>query len=147
MDWPAVTTTIAGRYTGLSNGSKTLRASHSVLSDAIVAPCAVAIFRGLRDVAVFAGWMTGTAMVDVLILVDPVADLPRRTAAILAWVSPAVIAMLGNVQVSLPANVSSAVPSEAVVEMAGDSEVYAGLPYDMVRIPIVVSFREQVTVA
>jgi hypothetical protein len=148
IDWPALTATIAGRYTGLADtAGNTLRASHDVLPDAIVAPCAVSIFRGLQEVAVYAGWMTGKATVDVLILVEPIADLPRRTAAILAWVGPAVVATLGNVQLSLPANVASAVPGEAVVEMAGESEVYAGLAYDMVRVPITVEFRQQVAVA
>jgi hypothetical protein len=147
IDWTAVTATIAGRYTGLADtGGKTLRASHDVLPDGIAAPCAVTIFRGLRDVEVYAGWMTGTANVDVLILLDPIADLPRRTAAVLAWVGPAALALLGNVQLSLPANVSSAVPTDAVVEMAGESDVYAGLPYDLVRVPVAVTFRQQVTV-
>lgn len=148
MDWPAVTTTLAGRYDALSDGAgHTLRASHATLPDAIVAPCAVTILRSLRDVAVYAGWMTGTAVYDVIVLLDPVPDMPRRTAALLRWVSPATIATLGAVQLALPANISGAVPDGTAVEMAGESDVYAGMPYDLVRVTINVAFRERVTVA
>ena len=147
MDWPAVTTTIAGRYEGLSDGAgHTLRASHDVLPDGIVAPCAVTILRRFEGVEVYAGWMIGTAVYDVLVLLDPSTDLPRRTAALLRWVAPSVIATLGAVQLALPGNVSGAVPGATVVSLGGDDEVYAGLPYDLIRVPILVSFREQVTV-
>jgi hypothetical protein len=148
IDWPAVTTTIAGRYDTLSDGAgHTLRASHDVPPDGIVCPCAVTILRSLRDVEVYAGWITGTAVYDVMVLLDPLPDVPRRTAALLRWVGPATIATLGAVQLSLPANISAAVPSGTAVELAGESDVYAGMPYDMVRVSLDVRFRAQVTVA
>lgn len=148
MDWPAITASIAARYTALPDGAgHTLRASHDVLPDGIVAPCAVTILRRFEGVEVMAGWLTGTAVFDVMILLDPSADLPRRTAALLRWVSPATIATLGAVQLGLPANIAGAVPGATAVEFAGESEVYAGMPYDMVRVSIVVPWREQVTVA
>jgi hypothetical protein len=147
MDWPAVSASLASAYTGLSDGAgNTLRASHDKLPDGIVAPCAVVVLHSFDDVTIYAGWMTGVAVFDVLILLEPMADLPRRYAALLRWVTPAMLATLPHVQLGLPANVSQAVPGSVEVSPAGDSPDYAGLPYDLVRVSIRVSFRDQVTV-
>jgi hypothetical protein len=149
MDWPAVAATIATAYAGLSDGAgATLRASHDVPPDSIVAPCAVTILRTFDGVEVQAnGWVTGTAVFDVLILLDPSADVPRRYAALLRWVTPAMVATLAHVQIGLPGSVSGAVPGNTVVSLAGDNPTYDGMPYDLVQVPIRVGFRDRETMA
>jgi hypothetical protein len=148
MDWAAVCERIALPYAGLSDGAgHTLRGAHALPPDAPVPPCAIVVLRGLDAIEVYAGWMTGTALVDALVLLDPSADVPRRMAALLRWTGPAATCGLAHVQIDDLDGVSGCVPGSAEVSLAGDSPDYGGMPFDMVRVPYRVSFRQRVAVA
>ena len=149
MDWPELATALAGKYTGLANSdaSATLRASYDAAPDVPVAPCAITILAGLRNVQPEgATWLTGVAMLDVLLLLDPAADVPRRYAALLRWVGPALTAAMSGVQLGMYNSIAGALPEDVEIALAGESEVYAGLPWDMVRVRYGVPFRDRVTV-
>ena len=149
MDWTALTEALAAKYEGLANAdaSETLRASHATTPDAPVAPCAVTVLAGLGDIAPEGpGWLTGFANVDVMILLAPVPDVPRRYAAMLRWVGPATTAAMSGVMLGMTSSVAGAVPVDVEVALAGDSEVYAGLPWDLVRVRYRIPYRDRVTV-
>lgn len=147
IDWTARTAALAALYDGLSSadGSVTLRASHAAAPDSIAAPCAVTLVAGFSALS-FEGsaWLTGTADIDVLVLLEPSADVPRRYAALLKWVQPAMTAAVGAVRLGDPSGIAAAVPVSSEFALAGDSEVYAGMPWDMVRVRYQVPFRERV---
>lgn len=148
MDWQAVGTAIAAAYTGLSDGAgNTLRASHAAPPDAPTAPCAVVILRGFDSWERQNHWITGIALYDVLILLAPTADVPRRYAAMLRWITPAAAALSSGIQLGMAGEVSGALVGSIAPSLAGDSPDYAGLPFDSLRVPVRVGFRflDQVT--
>lgn len=146
LDLPAAVTALAAKYAGLANadGSDTLRASYDAAQDGIAAPCAVTVLAGLTGVQSAGGTgLTGTAEIDVLILLEPAADVPRRWAALLRWVGPALAASLVGNTLGQTDALAGAVPTEVDPTLAGDSAVYAGLPWDTVRVRYAVPFRLQ----
>lgn len=148
MDWGAVCDAIAAPYGGLSDGAgTTLRSAEALPPDAPTPPCAVAVFRSVNDVVVMSGWMTGTATVDLMVLLAPEADVPRRMAALLRYMTPALSCGLAHVQIGMLPEVSSCVPTSATASLAGDSPDYAGMPFDMILLPYLVTFRTRAAVA
>ena len=144
-----MTTALAACYAGLANAdaSDTLRSASGAMDVPLATPCAVVLLANLAGVGPEGStWLTGTAEVDALVMLDPSADLPRRYAAMLRWLGPALTATMPGVQLGLHANISGAVPSAVEVALAGDSAVYAGLPYDLVRVRYSIPFRDRVTV-
>ncbi len=149
MDWSALTAALAAKYTDLANAdaSDTLRESYDVAQDDPITPCALTLMAGLADVGPEGpGWLTGKANVDVLILLEPKADVPHRYAALLRWLGPATTAAMSGVMLGMTSSVAGAVPVDVEVALAGDSEVYAGLPWDMVRVRYRIPYRDRVTV-
>lgn len=149
MDYPALVTALAATYTGLANvdSSDTLRASYDVAPDAPVVPCAITLLAGLENVeAQGMTYLVGDAMLDVLVLLEPSADVPRRNSALLRWVSPALTAALSSVQLGMTGSIAGAVPVDLEVSLAGESEVYAGLPWDSVRVRYRVPFLHRVEI-
>lgn len=148
MDWPTLTANLAGKYTNLANSdsSDTLRASHANAPDNIVCPCAVTLLAGMANVSTHASWITGTAQVDVLVLLDPSGDVPRRYAALLKWIGPAITAAMSGNTLAMPDDIAGSIPADVDVALAGESEVYAGMPWDMVRIRYDIPWRQQTSV-
>ena len=147
MDWPTTQASIAAAFTGLSDGAgTTLRASHAQPPDAIVTPCAVTILRGFEGVSIAGSRVTGRAKFDVLVLLDPTPDVPRRYAAMLRFTGPALVAILAHMQLGNTAEIASVLPVSASPDLAGDSPDYAGLPYDLVRVALEVEFAYTVSV-
>lgn len=149
LDLYASVDALAAKHDGLSNadGSATLRASHGTSPGAIVTPCAVTTIAGLSDVQALGGTgLAGTAILDVLFLLSPAATVELRYAALLRWVMPAMTAALTGNTLGQPDALAGAVPTDLEVALAGDSDVYDGLPWDTVRVRYSVPFRLQAAV-
>ena len=148
MDWTALTANLAGKYTGLANSdaSETLRTSHATPPDNVICPCAITLLAGMANVSTHASWITGTAQVDVMVLLEPAGDVPRRYAALLRWVGPALTAAMAGNTLGMSGDIAGSVPVDIDVALAGESEVYAGMPWDMVRVRYDVPWRQQTAV-
>lgn len=149
LDLAAAATALAARYAGLVNAdaSDTLRASHDAAPDGLVTPCAVTMLASLDNVASIGGTgLTGTASYDVMVLLSAGSTVDRRYAALLRWVGPALSAALTGNTLGQADALAGAVPSSVEVALAGDSAVYDGLPWDMVRVRYSIPFRLQATV-
>lgn len=148
MDWVVVAQSLAAPLEGLSDGAgTTLRAAHAMPPDDVVPPCAVSVMRGFSDTTRAYGWASGTANFDVLVLLAPTGDLARRATALLRWITPVSAAISAHIQLGDYAHISGAIVGNVQVELAGQADDYAGLPYDMLRVPVGVQFREQEVMA
>lgn len=138
MDYQALADRIAAAYAGLSDGTTTLRASHAVAPDNPVTPCAITLLTGLRDVARVSNRVTATAVFDVMVLYDPTADTGRRYAALLRMLPHALTALSPGITLGNPSEVSGALIGDAQVSLAEQNQDYAGAPWDMIRVPVLV---------
>ncbi|MFN8631197.1 MAG: hypothetical protein U0838_13040 [Chloroflexota bacterium] len=150
LEITAAWSALAAKHAGLANadGSSTLRQSYDALPADPVFPCAWTVLADLSGIEAAGGTgLTGTASFDVLILLEPQADVPRRHAALGKWVMPALQAALAGNALGQPDALAGAVPTLVEPRLAGDSEVYDGLDLDSVRVRYEVPFRLQRAVA
>lgn len=138
MDYQALADRIAAAYVGLSDGTTTLRASHATAPDNPVPPCAITVLTGLRDVNRVNNRVTATAVFDVIVMLNPTADTARRYAALLRLLPHTLTALSPGITLGDPAEVSGALIGDAQVSLAEQNQDYAGAPWDMIRVPVLV---------
>lgn len=146
LDLMAACTALAGKYQGLANsdGSSALRQSYEAPPSDPAFPCAWTVIADISDIEAAGGTgLTGTAAIDVLILLEPSADVQRRYADLSRWVMPALRAALTGNTLGQADALAGAVPRRVEVALAGESDVYDGLQLDMVRVRYEVDFRLQ----